>query len=175
MQWLNCCSGLGAVYIVVHAHSIIEDVTKLVYSHQRIKFEYKKINNMHRRKQRRRSAVQLRAFGFASQKVFLFYLYSKFLDSNLLLRLYIPVRVGPGREPELLVFSCVDSFHLLLALNILKMESLMSLARELTFSEGSKLGRQLGVKQEKILQIKDDSEKDPVAANFRILCQWRGR
>ena len=51
----------------------------------------------------------------------------------------------------------------------------MSLARELTFSEGSQLGHQLGVKPEKILQIKDDSEKDPVGANFEILCQWRGR
>lgn len=51
----------------------------------------------------------------------------------------------------------------------------MSLARELTFDEGSKLGRQLGVKPEKILKIKEDAEKDPVGANFLILCHWRGR
>ena len=66
-------------------------------------------------------------------------------------------------------------YVLFIALNILKMESLMSLARELTFSEGSQLGHQLGVKPEKILKIKEDSEKDPVGANFQILCQWRGR
>ena len=51
----------------------------------------------------------------------------------------------------------------------------MSLARELTFEEGSQLGQRLGVKLEKIQKIKEDSEKDHVAANFEILCLWRGR
>jgi len=51
----------------------------------------------------------------------------------------------------------------------------MTLARELTFDEGEQLGRQLGVKQEIIRQIKETSEKDKVAANFQILCKWRGR
>lgn len=61
------------------------------------------------------------------------------------------------------------------AVQILKMESLMSLARELTFEEGKTLGEQLGVKPETIKQIKDGAEKDPVGANFQILCTWRGR
>lgn len=61
------------------------------------------------------------------------------------------------------------------AVQILKMESLMSLARELTFEEGKTLGEQLGVKPETITKIKDTAEKDPVGANFQILCSWRGR
>lgn len=60
------------------------------------------------------------------------------------------------------------------AVHILKMESLMSLARELTFEEGSSLGQQLGVKPEMIKQIKESTEKDPVVGNFQILCSWRG-
>ncbi|XP_060608547.1 uncharacterized protein LOC132760564 isoform X2 [Ruditapes philippinarum] len=60
------------------------------------------------------------------------------------------------------------------AIQILKMESLMSLARELTFDDASKLGEQLGVKPEVIKQIKESNEKDPVVGNFQILCQWRG-
>ena len=54
------------------------------------------------------------------------------------------------------------------------MESLMSLAREMTFEDGSKLGQQLGVKPEVIKQIKESNEQDPVVSNFQILCQWRG-
>lgn len=61
------------------------------------------------------------------------------------------------------------------ALHILKMESLMSLARELTFQEASTLGQQLGVKPDTIRRIKDTTERDPVAGNFQILCSWRGR
>ena len=51
----------------------------------------------------------------------------------------------------------------------------MSLARELTFDEGSQLGQRLGVKADKIQKIKEDTDMDPVAANFQILCHWRGR
>jgi len=51
----------------------------------------------------------------------------------------------------------------------------MSLARELTFEEGKSLGEQLGVKAETMKQINDTAEKDPVGANFQILCSWRGR
>ena len=61
------------------------------------------------------------------------------------------------------------------ALKVLKMESLMSLARELTFDEGSQLGQQLGVKPEQIQRFKEEAETDPVGANFQILCHWRGR
>lgn len=61
------------------------------------------------------------------------------------------------------------------ALKVLRMESLMSLARELTFDEGSQLGQQLGVKPEQLQRFKETAEKDPVGANFQILCHWRGR
>lgn len=50
----------------------------------------------------------------------------------------------------------------------------MSLARELTFEEGSSLGQQLGVKPEMIKQIKESTGKDHVVGNFQILCNWRG-
>ncbi|XP_045169804.2 uncharacterized protein LOC123532439 isoform X2 [Mercenaria mercenaria] len=60
------------------------------------------------------------------------------------------------------------------AIHILKMESLMSLAREMTFEDGSKLGQQLGVKPEVIKQIQESTEKQPVFGNFQILCNWRG-
>ena len=55
------------------------------------------------------------------------------------------------------------------------MESLMSLARELTFEEGTSLGQQLGVKPETIKKISQNVEKDHVSGNFQILCSWRGR
>ena len=60
-----------------------------------------------RRKQRRRSASRLiSAFAFATRIVqFLFYLNPKFQASSLLLSLYRPVCVGPGRKPRRPVFS----------------------------------------------------------------------
>ncbi|XP_052248855.1 uncharacterized protein LOC127856596 isoform X2 [Dreissena polymorpha] len=61
------------------------------------------------------------------------------------------------------------------AVQILKMESLMSLARELTFEEAQQLGRQLGVKTDHLRQIREAAQRDRVAANFQILCKWRGR
>ena len=40
---------------------------------------------------------------------FLFFLNPKFQASSLLLRLYMPVHVGPGRKPKLLVLSRTGS------------------------------------------------------------------
>ncbi|KAL3832713.1 hypothetical protein ACJMK2_024330 [Sinanodonta woodiana] len=60
------------------------------------------------------------------------------------------------------------------AVKILQHESLMSLAREMTFMEAKLLGEQLGVKPEKIEHIKESNESDVVSANFQILCDWRG-
>ena len=67
-----------------------------------------KTNNLHRQKQRRRSVQISRsnceadhAFVFATQIVQpLFYLKPKFQASSLLLRLYRPVCVGPGWNPN---------------------------------------------------------------------------
>ncbi|WAQ94585.1 hypothetical protein MAR_007056 [Mya arenaria] len=61
------------------------------------------------------------------------------------------------------------------AVNILKMESLMTLARELTLNEARELGIQLGLKPDVLKRIQEDTEKDRVASNFQILCKWRGR
>ena len=50
------------------------------------------------------------AFVFATMKVlFLFYLYPKFQTSSFMLSMYNLVRVGPGRKPKLLVFSCTGT------------------------------------------------------------------
>ena len=52
------------------------------------------------------TAQLISAFVFTTQIVhFLLYLYPKFQASNLLLRLYMPVCVGPGRKPPRPVFS----------------------------------------------------------------------
>ena len=61
-----------------------------------------KTNNLHRRKQRRRSATKLiSAFVFATRIVrFLFYLNPKFQASSSFLCLYRPVCVGPVRKPH---------------------------------------------------------------------------
>ena len=65
---------------------------------------HEKTNNLHRRKQSRRSA-------FATWIVqFLSYLNPKFQASNHLLWLYRPVCVRPGQKPKLLVFSRTGSF-----------------------------------------------------------------
>ena len=66
-----------------------------------------------RRIQRRRSvtAKLISAFVFATRIVyFLFFLYPKFQASSLLLRLYSPVCVRPGRKPRRPVFSRRGSF-----------------------------------------------------------------
>ncbi|WAQ94416.1 hypothetical protein MAR_006887 [Mya arenaria] len=60
------------------------------------------------------------------------------------------------------------------AVNILKMESLMTLARELTLNEARELGIQLGLKPDVLKRIQEETEKDRVASNFQILCKWRG-
>ena len=60
-----------------------------------------KTNNLHRRKQRRRSASLISAFVFATRIVqFLFYLNPKFQASSSFLCLYSPVCVGPVRKPH---------------------------------------------------------------------------
>ena len=63
------------------------------------------------RKQRRRTAKLISAFVFANRIVqFLFFLYPKFQASSLLLRLYSPVCVGPGRKSRRPVFSRRGSY-----------------------------------------------------------------
>ena len=53
------------------------------------------------------TAQLISAFVFATWIVqFLLYLYSKFQDSSLLMRLYRSVCAGPGRKPQSPVFSC---------------------------------------------------------------------
>ena len=60
-----------------------------------------KTNNLHRRKQRRRSASRLGAFVFATRIVqFLFFLKPKFQASSLLLWLYSLICVRPFRKPH---------------------------------------------------------------------------
>ena len=63
---------------------------------------YEKTNNLHRRKQSRRSTAQLiSAFVFATRVVqSLFYLITKFQASSHLLCLYSPVCVRPVRKPH---------------------------------------------------------------------------
>lgn len=58
---------------------------------------------------------------------------------------------------------------------LLKMESLMALARELTAEEGASLGHVLGIKDDRLKAIKEANDKDIVSANFGTLCEWRGR
>ena len=65
------------------------------------------------RKQRRRSASQkpISAFVFVTRIVqFLFFVNPKFLASSLLLNLYRPVCVRPGRKPRRPVFSRRGSY-----------------------------------------------------------------
>ena len=57
------------------------------------------------------TAKLISAFVFATRIVyFLFFLYTKFQASSLLLRLYSPVCVGPGRKSRRPVFSSRGSF-----------------------------------------------------------------
>ena len=68
---------------------------------------HKKSNTMHRQKQRRRSAHLISTFVYATWILqFICYSNPRFQASSLLLRLYRPVCVGPGRKPTLFVFSC---------------------------------------------------------------------
>ena len=70
------------------------------------KIKYKKINNLHMRKQKTQISFTvtvklISAFVFATQILkSLFYLNTKFQASNDLLRLYNPVCVGPGLNPN---------------------------------------------------------------------------
>ena len=76
---------------------------------------HEKTGILHMRKQRRRSAVTAKlisAFVFATRIVqSLFYLNPKFQASSHLVRLYIPVCVGPGRKPRRAVFSQRGSYN----------------------------------------------------------------
>ena len=75
-----------------------------VQQHKTLQTPHVKTNNLHRRKQRRRSAVSAKlisAFVFATRIVqFLLYLTPKYQASSHLLCLYRPVCVGPGRKPQ---------------------------------------------------------------------------
>ena len=81
-------------------------VSSIIIWHRPISLEPPrgKTNNLHRRKQRRRSAVTAKlisTFVFATRIVqFLFYLNPKFQASSSFLCLYRPVCVGPGRKPH---------------------------------------------------------------------------
>ena len=67
------------------------------------------------RKQRRRTAQLISAFVFAIRIVHSFYyLNSKYQASSLLLWLYSPVCVGPGRNPRRPVFSQRSSYYMYL-------------------------------------------------------------
>ena len=59
------------------------------------------------------TAKLISAFVFATRIVyFLFFLYPKLQASSLLLRLYRPVCVGPGRKPRRPVFSRRGSYEM---------------------------------------------------------------
>ena len=87
--------------LVTSLHSFRISVCDLIYEPP-----HGKTNNLHMRKQRRRSASRLTAklisaFVFATRIVqFLFYLNPKFQASSSFLRLYRSVCVGPVRKPH---------------------------------------------------------------------------
>ena len=109
LEYFHCCERISVLFLFIHTRHyaiwasllLFEWILFSVLSTLTFEPQHGKTNTLHRRKQRRRSAKLISAFVFAIRLVqFLFFLNPNCPASNYLLRLYSPVCVGPGRNPN---------------------------------------------------------------------------